>query len=75
MDRRSDGQAQTNMPPQLLRSWGHNEIGQVVSGKNSFENVDNRQQKGDRVYHLISSPNHLLQMVLMRGTAYVFVEK
>ena len=22
-DRRSDGQAQTNMPLQLLRSWGH----------------------------------------------------
>ena len=22
--RRTDGQAQTNMPPQLLRSWGHN---------------------------------------------------
>ena len=22
-DRRTDGQAQTNMPPQLLRSWGH----------------------------------------------------
>ena len=21
-DRRTDGQAQTNMPPQLLRSWG-----------------------------------------------------
>ena len=24
MDRWTDGQAQTNMPPQLLRSWGHN---------------------------------------------------
>ena len=23
MDRRTDGQAQTNMPPQLLRGWGH----------------------------------------------------
>ena len=22
-DRRTDGEAQTNMPPQLLRSWGH----------------------------------------------------
>ena len=22
-DRRTDGQAQTHMPPQLLRSWGH----------------------------------------------------
>ena len=24
MDRQTDGQAQTNMPPQFLRSWGHN---------------------------------------------------
>ena len=26
-DRRTDGQAQTNMPPQLLRSWGHKKCG------------------------------------------------
>ena len=25
-DRRSDGQAQTNMSPQLLRSWGHKKL-------------------------------------------------
>ena len=24
IDGHTDGQAQTNMPPQLLRSWGHN---------------------------------------------------
>ena len=24
-DGQTDGQAQTNMPPQLLRSWGHNQ--------------------------------------------------
>ena len=27
-DRRTNGQAQTNMPPQLLRSWGHKNIQQ-----------------------------------------------
>ena len=25
-DRQTDGQAQTNMPPKLLRSWGHNKL-------------------------------------------------
>ena len=27
MDRRTDGRAQTNMPPNLLRSWGHKKTG------------------------------------------------
>ena len=25
-DGQTDGQAQTNMPPKLLRSWGHNKL-------------------------------------------------
>ena len=31
-DRRTDGQAQTNMPPQLLRSWGHKKISPLKHG-------------------------------------------
>ena len=37
-DRQTDGQAQTNMPPQLLRSWGHKnpiDADIIVFGMNS----------------------------------------
>ena len=33
-----DGQAQTNMPPQLLRSWGHNEQKYVVVFDRNYSN-------------------------------------
>ena len=29
-DRRTDRQAQTNMPPQLLRRWGHKNQGELM---------------------------------------------
>ena len=38
-DGRIDGQAQTNMPPELLRSWGHKNMGLLFFHVESIYNV------------------------------------
>ena len=51
-DRQMDGQAQTNMPPQLLQSWGHNKLENTMHytaeiSPNEYQNQSRALDKGE----------------------------
>ena len=49
---RADGQSETNMPRQRLRSWGHkNLVGDVKANPRDFYRYINSQIKTPRVFH------------------------